>query len=107
MRGVLIFGCGYTGKALARFLVQRGIPVWGTTRSESGKEAISKTGALPILFGEESPTLPPEILEKIDTVVNSIGPDWVSGRDVTPLVQKALFGASLKRKGSSGFAIKA
>jgi len=45
---VLILGCGFTGKALARRLAQAGTPVTGTVRDPSGTAAVTAAGAAPV-----------------------------------------------------------
>jgi len=44
---VLIIGCGYTGKALARRLADGGTPVTGTVRDPAGTAAVEAAGAMP------------------------------------------------------------
>ena len=90
MRGLLILGCGYSGLRAAREAVGSGIPVWGTTRTDARFHAIEETGATPLVFGEDHPSLPLSIWDKVDTVMHSIGPAWSTGHDITPLIQRVL-----------------
>lgn len=97
MKGLLIFGCGYTGLRLARQARERGARVWGTTRSTDRFETLQGHGATPLLFGEEHPSIPDDIWEHVDTVVDSIGPAWSTGHDITPLVLSSLQGRDIHR----------
>ena len=47
---MLIFGAGYSAKALIPQLIEKGWQVTGTTRSPSGFEALSSLGARPLRF---------------------------------------------------------
>lgn len=47
---VLIFGCGFSGKAIAERLSAKGIAVSGTTRSESKFDVVRASGARPLPF---------------------------------------------------------
>lgn len=51
---VLIIGCGYTGKALARRLAEAGTPVTGTVRDPSGTAAVRAAGAAPVVLDLEA-----------------------------------------------------
>lgn len=96
-RGVLIVGCGYSGRVIASGLVDAGIPVWGTTRSAEGKEAIEATGAVALVFEAGRDALDSEMLRSIDTVVDSVGPPWDGSPDPTPEIVEALADADLRR----------
>lgn len=47
---VLIFGCGFSGKAIAERLSSKGIAVSGTTRSQSKFDDLQAAGARPLQF---------------------------------------------------------
>ena len=47
---VLIFGCGFSGKAIAERLSQKGLAVSGTTRAESKFDDVAQAGAQPLQF---------------------------------------------------------
>jgi nucleoside-diphosphate-sugar epimerase len=47
---VLILGCGFAGKALARRLSGAGTPVTGTVREPSGAAAVEAAGAAPVVL---------------------------------------------------------
>ena len=52
---VLILGCGYTGRRLARRLVDAGHEVTGTARSPEGLDAVESTGARPLRLDVADP----------------------------------------------------
>jgi nucleoside-diphosphate-sugar epimerase len=58
---------------------------------------LQEQGATPLLFGEEHPTIPDDIWEHVDTVVDTIGPAWSTGHDITPVVLKSLQGRKIQR----------
>ena len=84
---VMIFGAGYSGKAIGRLLSSAGHRVSGTTRSSEKQSALRECGIAPLLFdgSEISPTLKAE-LATVTHLVQSIAP----GRDGDPLIR--LFG---------------
>ena len=96
-RGLLIIGCGYTGCELARRAHSQGIPVWGTTRSEARVETIQGSGAEPLIFEAGKTPLPEMLREKVDTVVDTVGPPWSGEPDSTGLILEALEEFSISR----------
>ena len=74
MRRLGIFGCGFTGRAVARMGRGEGVAVWGTTRSAENTYWVAAAGALPILFeGTESEALR-DALSATTHLVVSIAP---------------------------------
>jgi len=51
----LIVGCGYLGRTLTARLLQRGVTVFGTTRSESHAQELSRRGIRPMLVSVTRP----------------------------------------------------
>lgn len=86
---VMIFGAGYSGKAIGRLLSSGGHRVTGTTRSLGKQDALRDCGIVPFQFdgGELSDALAAE-LATVTHLVQSIAP----GRDGDPLIR--LFGGS-------------
>lgn len=95
-QGVLVVGCGYTGRFVAAELRQRGVPCWGTTRAAAGAGAIRAAGAEPLVWAAGEP-LPPDVLARIDVVVDTAGPAWRTGDDPTAAVLRSLEGAAVRR----------
>lgn len=89
---VMIFGAGYSGKAIGRLLSSRGCRVSGTTRSLEKQDALRDCGILPFQFdgGELSAALTAE-LATVTHLVQSIAP----GRDGDPLI-RLFTGSGLK-----------
>ena len=89
---VMIFGAGYSGKAIGRLLSLAGHRICGTTRSVEKQDALRECGIAPFLFdgSEISPTLKAE-LATVTHLVQSIAP----GRDGDPLI-RLLGGSDLK-----------
>jgi nucleoside-diphosphate-sugar epimerase len=85
---MMIFGAGYSGKAIGRLLSGQGASVAGTTRSAEKGAALRAAGIEPLVFDGSS--LTPELeaaLKGVTHLVQSIAP----GADGDPLVR--LFGA--------------
>lgn len=76
---VLLFGAGYTAKALIPSLLNRGYAVTGTTRDSSGLNALSKLGVRPIVFNSETIEAARTALERAEIILSSIPPE--NGRD--------------------------
>lgn len=89
---VMIFGAGYSGKAIGRLLSSGGHRVTGTTRSPEKQDALRDCGIVPFQFdgGELSDALAEE-LATVTHLVQSIAP----GRDGDPLI-RLLGGSQLK-----------
>lgn len=84
---MVIFGAGYSGKAIGRLLSDQGASVAGTTRSAEKAAALEAAGIEPFVFDGSS--LAPELeaaLKDVTHLVQSIAP----GADGDPLVR--LFG---------------
>lgn len=85
---LMIFGAGYSGKAIGRLLSDQGASIAGTTRSAEKGAALETVGIEPFVFDGSS--LTPELeaaLKDVTHLVQSIAP----GADGDPLVR--LFGA--------------
>lgn len=85
---MMIFGAGYSGKAIGRLLSGQGASVAGTTRSAEKGAALEAAGIKPFVFDGSS--LTPELeaaLKDVTHLVQSIAP----GADGDPLIR--LFGA--------------
>ncbi|MUZ57606.1 NAD-dependent epimerase/dehydratase family protein [Agrobacterium vitis] len=81
---VMIFGAGYSGKAIGQHFIQQGIPVSGTTRSPAKAKALSDLGIEPLVF--DGQRLSDEIIKAMACathVVQSIAP----GSDGDPLLR--------------------
>ena len=78
MKAAVILGCGFTGRVLARMLLDQGVRVRGTTRSEMDAEALARLG----IEARVLDTVLPETLEGIavgmETVFDMIPPVRVS-----------------------------
>lgn len=71
---ILVLGCGYTGKQLAKWLIQQGISVKVTNRTGTPIEGLNGT-AFPFQYGESSCPLPRQALEGVTHVLTTIAPD--------------------------------
>jgi nucleoside-diphosphate-sugar epimerase len=72
----MIFGAGFSGRAIARRLIAGGVAVSGTTRSEEKAARLAALGVTPLLYGGKSPS--PAVvaaLHGVDGVVVSAAPD--------------------------------
>ncbi len=81
---MMIFGAGYSGKAIGALAASQGHEVSGTTRSPEKAAALSASGIRPLLF--DGTTLTDELRSEFATVthlVQSIAP----GRDGDPLLR--------------------
>jgi nucleoside-diphosphate-sugar epimerase len=94
---VLIFGAGYSGRAIGRRLVAAGVSVAGTTRSADKFAALESAGIKPLLFnGDLSHELVAE-LGRTTHLISSAAPDAAGdpvlnvlegqGRDALPRLQ--------------------
>jgi len=76
----LIIGCGYLGRPVAKRLLERAEPVFGTCRSAAAAEVLAKLGVKPVLAEvldvESLPSLP-----EADRVVYCVGYDRSAGAD--------------------------
>jgi len=71
IKRLLIFGCGYVGEKLAEACLTEGMNVAGTTRSSKRAEELRALGVEAVVV--ESPgQLPDELLNRCDTVLDSI-----------------------------------
>jgi nucleoside-diphosphate-sugar epimerase len=81
---LLIFGAGYSGKAIGQRFLQHGHTVFGTTRSVDKSKALAEIGITPIVFDGEH--FSPVLLAAMATttqLVQSIAP----GADGDPLLR--------------------
>jgi nucleoside-diphosphate-sugar epimerase len=84
---MMIFGAGYSGKAIGRLLSAQGASVAGTTRSSEKGAALEAAGIEPFVFDGSSLTLELEAaLKDVTHLVQSIAP----GANGDPLIR--LFG---------------
>lgn len=83
---VMIFGAGYSGKAIAASCQSQFSQISGTTRSAAKAEALSKAGITPFQFdGTELSAELREALKSVTHMVQSIAP----GKSGDPLVRLA------------------
>jgi nucleoside-diphosphate-sugar epimerase len=83
---VMIFGCGYSGKAIARAFAAEGFSVAGTVRSPESAEALAALDIKPFIFDGHG--FGPELeaaLQDVTHLVQSIPP----GKDHDPLLKLA------------------
>ena len=87
---LLIFGCGYSGKAIGERMADAGSNVTGTTRSRDGFGALQVRGIKPLVFDGETPNEDVEraVLEATHIVV-SIAPGE-AGDPVVALYAEAI-----------------
>ena len=72
---VLIFGAGFSGRAIGRRFAQAGVPVSGTTRSAEKFAALERNGIAPFLFdGTVSDALTAELAQTTHLIL-SAAPD--------------------------------
>ncbi len=81
---VMIFGCGYSGKAIAKAFAEKGFSVAGTVRTPEGAAALSSHNIKPYIFdgGAFSAELL-TALKEVTHLVQSIPP----GKDHDPLLK--------------------
>ncbi|GGF93903.1 NAD(P)-dependent oxidoreductase [Rhizobium wenxiniae] len=81
---VMIFGCGYSGKAIAKAFAEKGFSVAGTVRTPEGAEALSSHHIKPYIF--DGTAFGPGLLAELQNVthlVQSIPP----GKEHDPLLK--------------------
>ena len=83
MNHILFFGLGFSARALARRLAERGWAVSATSRSASGAEAIEARGYRGLVFDGSTP-LPQQAFDGVTHVVNSAPP----GDDGDPVLRQ-------------------
>ena len=83
----LSFGHGYTAQALTPHLNEKGWTVFGTSRSKDNFSNIEKSGAIPILWGNDELR---SVIRKAALVLSSVAPK--DGND--PVIQ--IYGEDLK-----------
>lgn len=81
---VMIFGAGYSGKAIGKLMSEKGARVTGTSRSPDKQARLKEFGIEPLLFDgtEIAPALRAE-LQTVTHLVQSIAP----GREGDPLIR--------------------
>ena len=67
---LLIFGCGFSGEAIARLAAGNFAAITGTTRDAAKADRIRNAGAEPLVFNGE--TLSPELLLQLETTTHLI-----------------------------------
>ena len=72
--GVLILGCGFTGSYLAQRLAFRGVPVFGTTRSDERALVIASRGTEPIKMDGADPSPIRRLRGRVYGVVHCLPP---------------------------------
>ncbi|WP_313603673.1 SDR family oxidoreductase [Rhizobium sp.] len=81
---VMIFGCGYSGKAIAKAFAEKGFSVAGTVRTPEGAEALSSHHIRPYIFdGTAFGSKLPAELQNVTHLVQSIPP----GKEHDPLLK--------------------
>jgi len=81
---VMIFGCGYSGKAIAKAFAEKGFSVAGTVRTPEGADALSSHHIMPYIF--EGSAFSSELLaalQEVTHLVQSIPP----GKEHDPLLK--------------------
>ena len=81
MPSTLIFGCGYLGRRVARRLIDRGVTVFGTTRTRAPADALRRLGVEPVILDVTDPGSLAG-LPKVDSVLHCVGFDRQSGRSI-------------------------
>ena len=77
----LIFGCGYLGERVATRLVERGDPVYGTTRNPQRANVLASRGIQPVIADVTQPeTL--DALPRVDRILYCIGFDRKAGKSI-------------------------
>ena len=96
---VMIFGCGYSGQAIAEAFIADGATVSGTVRSEEKAVALRAKGIRPFIFdgSDFDGALPGEMAE-VTHLVQSIPPGH---RDYSPM--QCMLHASETSLASSGY----
>ena len=77
----LIFGCGYLGERVARRLVERGDPVFGTTRNPERAEELTRLGIQPVIADVTRPETLRD-LPSVDRVLYCVGFDRQAGKSI-------------------------
>jgi nucleoside-diphosphate-sugar epimerase len=86
---VAVIGCGYVGKAMARYWYSQGLEVTGTTtRAENRAELAEFTHKVEIMLGKDLDAVQ-RVLDGQETVFVSIAP--ISDRQVTPLAYRETY----------------
>ncbi|WP_165067573.1 NAD-dependent epimerase/dehydratase family protein [Paludisphaera rhizosphaerae] len=73
---LLVVGCGYLGRRVARMYVDRGETVFGTTRSAEGASSLEAIGVRPVVGDVLDPSL---VLPSVDRVLYCVGYDRDAG----------------------------
>ena len=83
---LLVFGAGFSGRAIARHLVADGAQAWGTTRAEEKFDALGAEGMEPVLFEGEATDAVRAALRDATHIVQSIAPprDGPQARETVP-----------------------
>ncbi len=104
MRSAIILGCGYTGRVLARLLIDRGVRVRGTTRHPEGAEALARIGAEHAVLDTARPETMEGFARDTEIVFDMIPPFRIRSRkgreafaDPTVDLIRACEGAGIRR----------
>lgn len=74
MRNIVVFGCGYVGRVLARSLISRGNPVRATTTTEANLRSLTALGADPVLLKQGDPDTYAGALKDAEAVIHLAPP---------------------------------
>ena len=104
MKSAVILGCGFTGRVLARMLLDQGVRVRGTTRSEMDAEALARLRIEPRVLDTALPETLDGIAVGMEAVFDMIPPVRVSPRgepecfvDPTAHLIRACEGEAIRR----------
>ena len=65
-----ILGCGFSGRTIGQRLSNKGLPVWGTTRTTEKFPGLEKVGVKPLQFDGE--TISSELIEHLATTTHLV-----------------------------------
>jgi nucleoside-diphosphate-sugar epimerase len=104
LRSAIILGCGFTGRVLARLLIDRGVRVRGTTRHAEGADALARIGAEHALLDTARPGTLVGFAREMEIVFDMIPPLRTRSRsggeafaDPTADLIRASEGAGIRR----------
>jgi len=70
----LLLGAGYTARHLAKPLLAQGYDVWGTSRSESKKQALIELNIHPLILEGFNDEILHDVFERADIIISSVPP---------------------------------
>ena len=65
-----ILGCGFSGRTIGQRLSNKGLPVWGTTRTIEKFDGLEKVGVKPLQFDGE--IISSELIEHLATTTHLV-----------------------------------